>query len=231
MSRLLRIAANTTEKPANHVKPPGSIDDNSAVRIMGVCAALDVADYRTEKDEGEMLQKRNARVFAATIASIIVGGLILRILGGNPPATGAFSLSGYYKREPAEDAISSRAEQFVGRWNRIEIYCGQTFGNASDCHFIVCSRPAAEDGQAAATENWKRQLSIAPDKAGGAHERTIRICVAADGRRCWPTDSQIKRTEAVVEALSRKFDIPASAIDYPHNWWLAGLSQKSSSPV
>ena len=186
-----------------------------------------------------MLQKRNARVFAATLISIIAVGAILRVLGNNPPAAGAFSLSGYYQFDPAEDTISSRADQFVGRWNKVEVCCEQldkrrvnefkTFGGGGDignicCHFVVFSRLASPDGAVAATENWQRQLSIAPDRVDGGNERTIRICVAVDENLGRPTDSQIKRTEAVVEALGRKFDIPASAIDYPENWWLGSLN-------
>ena len=175
-----------------------------------------------------MVEKRNARVFGATVAAIVVGGALLRLLGGNPPAAGAFSLSGYYQLESAEDAISSRAEQFIGRWHRIEVYCGDAFAVPDDpagpcCHFVVFSRSASEDGEAAATENWQRQLSIAPNQTWTGTERTIRICVSVDGTIGRPTDSQIKKTEAVVEALSRRFDIPTSAIDYPANWWLGSL--------
>jgi len=186
-----------------------------------------------------MLPKRNARVFAATLISIIAAGTILRVLGSNPPAAGAFSLSGYYQLDSAEDIITSRAGQFAGRWSKIEVCCQQlsqhrvsrfeTFGGDGDlgsncCHFIVFSTLASPDGAVAATENWQRQLSIAPDRVGGGNERTIRICVAVDDRLGRPTDSQIKRTEAIVEALGRKFDIPAWAIDYPPNWWLGSLN-------
>jgi hypothetical protein len=186
-----------------------------------------------------MLQKRNARVFAATLVSIIAAGAILRVLGNHPPEAGAFSLSGYYQLDSTEDTISSRADQFAGRWNRIEVYCEQlcqrkvsefkTLGPGGDldnicCHFIVFSRLASPDGAVAATESWQRQLSIAPDRIGGGNERTIRICVAVDDMLGRPTDSQIKRTEAVVEALGRKFDIPAWAIHYPDNWWLGCLN-------
>ncbi len=186
-----------------------------------------------------MVQKRNARVFAATLVSIIATGAILRVLGSNPPAAGAFSLSGYYQLDTAEDAISSRADQFVGRWNKIVIYCDRlderrvsefkTLGGGNPgstcCHFVVFSSLASSDGEVEATENWQRQLSIAPDRIGGGNERTIRICVAVDAKLGRPTDSQIKRAEAVVEALSRKFDIPAWAIEYPDNWWLGSLNR------
>jgi hypothetical protein len=40
----------------------------------------------------------------------------------------------------------------------------------------------------------------------------------ADGRGVRLSDSQIKRAEALVEALSMKFNVPATKIFYPTNW-------------
>ena len=49
-------------------------------------------------------------------------------------------------------------------------------------------------------------------------DQTIRICIIADNKTTRPTDFQIKRTQALIEALYRKFDIPADAIYYPKDW-------------
>jgi hypothetical protein len=40
----------------------------------------------------------------------------------------------------------------------------------------------------------------------------------ADGKTARPKDSQIKRTEALVGALSRQFSVAPSKIFYPSNW-------------
>jgi hypothetical protein len=50
------------------------------------------------------------------------------------------------------------------------------------------------------------------------NKRTIYISVMADDKATRPTDFQIKRTEALVEGLSRKFNIRPESIHYPDNW-------------
>jgi hypothetical protein len=49
-------------------------------------------------------------------------------------------------------------------------------------------------------------------------KQTIYIGVIADDEATQPTDLQIRRTEALVEALSRKFNIRPESIHYPDNW-------------
>jgi len=49
-------------------------------------------------------------------------------------------------------------------------------------------------------------------------DQTIYICVIADDEAAPPTDFQIKRTEALVEVLCRKFDIQPESIRYPDDW-------------
>ena len=178
-------------------------------------------------------QYRSAKVFAAAVISVIIGAVILKTLGSSPPSAGAFSLSDYYRLEPIEKVISSRAAQLPWRWNRIKIYYSNpkthnidqptspsalTSLENVDYHFVVCNGLAGNDGQIQSTEIWQRQWSIIPDRTWGGSEKTIRICVIVDGKIIHPTDFQIKRTEALVEALSRKFNIRSASICYTESW-------------
>ena len=244
------------------------------------------------------VRSRQAKVFAALLVSITVGAIILKALGNNPPSAGAFCLSRYYRLDPVEKTILSRAAQYAGRWSHIEIYYSGTAAptksdNAvtcnsdgldtrcsmldarreSRCHFIICNGRIGHDGQILSTEIWQRQCSphqlhqsgqsqtgegqraigggqLVRDKTPTSRsswrsspepgsEQTIYICVIADDKDtrpvsnsttgnmiqkgkisngARPTDFQIKRTEALVEALSRRFNIRPGAIHYPDNW-------------
>ncbi len=268
------------------------------------------------------VRSRQTKVFAALLVSITVGAIILKALGNNPPSAGAFCLSRYYRLDPVEKSILSRAAQDPGRWSHIEIYYSGTGaptkpadatlrssslrstrggydqgrrcrpGNAvtcgsnrripdtqresriqnrdSRCHFVVCNGSIGHDGQILPTEIWQRQCpphqlyhcgqSQTGDRQrtiGGGQlvrsktptrrsEQTIYICVIADDKvtrpvrnlsddsqdstmgniiqkgkitnGARPTDFQIKRTEALVEGLSRKFNIRPESIHYPDNW-------------
>ncbi len=178
-------------------------------------------------------QYRSAKVFSAAAISVIIGAVILKTLGSSPPSAGAFSLSDYYRLEPIEEVISSRHAQLSWRWNRIKIdYSGPKTHNIDqpappnavsisedvDYHFVVCNGLAGNDGQIQSTEIWQRQLSIPHSQTWGGSEKTIRICIIADGKIVRPTDFQIKRAEALVEALSRKFNIRSSSINYTESW-------------
>jgi len=189
------------------------------------------------------VRSRQTKVFAALLVSITVGAIILKALGNNPPSAGAFCLSRYYRLDPVEKSILSRAAQYPGRWSHIEIYYSGTgaptiSGNESTCgsnrripdtrrdsrcHFIVCNGSIGHDGQILPTEEWQRQcpphqLHQSGHSQTGHREQTIYICVIADDKVTRPTDFQIKRTEALVEGLSRKFNIRPESIHYPDNW-------------
>jgi len=175
-------------------------------------------------------QSREAKVFAALLISMTAGAIALMTLGNNPPSAGAFCLSRYYCLDPVEEAISSQVAQSPGRWKRIEIYySGTKAGNIEqlaslsglaspediNCHFCLCNGLGGDDGQIQPTEKWQRQWSIIPNQTWYGSSQTIRICVIADERTCRPTDFQLKRTEALVEELCRRFDIKAQSICYP----------------
>ncbi len=180
-----------------------------------------------------LVQTRSAKVFAVALISVTIGAVILKTLGHNPISAGAFSLSDYYRLEPIEKVLSSRAAQTSSRWSRIEIYySGTKAGNIEqlaslsglaspeniNCHFVICNGLGGGDGQIQPTEKWQEQWSIILDPTWRGVGQTIRLCVIADGTITPPTDCQIKRTEALVEGLSKKFNIQSASIYYPGNW-------------
>lgn len=175
-------------------------------------------------------QPRAARVLAALLVSMTIGAIILMALGNNPPSAGPFCLNAYYRLEPLEKAISSQTSQLPGRWERIEVYYSHTrAGNIQqlaaleglagpediNSHFIICNGLGGRDGQIQKTEKWQRQWSIIPAKDWYGTGRTIRICIIADPKTASPTDFQIKRAEALVEVLARRFDIAPQSLHYP----------------
>jgi len=178
-------------------------------------------------------QPRVARVLAALLVSMTAGAIVLMALGNHPPSAGPFSLASFRRLDPVEEAITPRAAEFPGRWNCVEVYySGTKAGNIeqlasldglanpedTNFHFCVCNGLGGEDGQIQATEKWQRQWSIVPSRTWYGSSQTIRICVIADGRTAHSTDFQIKRTEALVEGLCRRFDIRLESIRYPTDW-------------
>ena len=186
---------------------------------------------------------RETKVLVVLGVSITLGAIILNALGHNPPSAGAFCLSRYYRLGPVKKAIRSHADQLPGRWSRIEIFYSGTesgniesaFGGSRDvggdehinpvreknekasnginCHFVICNGHVGHDGQILATEKWQRQSSVIHYS-----KQTIRICVIVDDKAKIPTDFQIKRAEALVEKLCRKFNIQPESIRYPDDW-------------
>ena len=93
--------------------------------------------------------------------------------------------------------------------------------NVVNCHFVICNGNGGRDGQIQATEKWQRQSPISalvPAAGETTTDQTIYICVIADGEAVSATDFQIKRTDALVEELSRKFNIQPESIRYPDDW-------------
>jgi len=176
---------------------------------------------------------RVARVLVVLLVSMTTGAVVLMALGNHPPSAGAFCLSTYYRLDPIQEAISSHVVQAPGRWECIEVYySGTKAGNIEqlaslsglagsddiNCHFVVCNGLGGSDGQIQTTEKWQKQWSVIPDHTWYGSSRTIRVCLVADGKGVRSSDSQIKRAEALVEALSMKFNVPATKIFYPTNW-------------
>jgi hypothetical protein len=192
-------------------------------------------------------QSRQTKVLVALLVSIAVGTLILNALGYNPPSAGAFCLSRYYRLAPVEKAVICDAAQYRGRWRRIEIYCSggsseeQTRGGAYErvgpldplssvcdseglnCHFVIFNGRTGEDGEIQPTEKWKRQCSVNHQSRSDrqpalADALTIFICIVTDGKIDRPTDFQMKRSEALVEELCRRFNVWPESILYPDVW-------------
>ena len=185
------------------------------------------------KDETVPNQARVAKVLAALLASMTIGAIILMALGHNPPSAGPFSLWTYYRLDPVEKTISSRAAQSLDRWNRIEIYySGTNTGNIEQLarrgglaspedinfHFCLCNGRGGEDGQIQATEKWQKQWPLIPDRTWYGSSQTIRICVIADGKTTYLTDCQTKRLETLLDGLCKKFRIRPESIHYPSDW-------------
>jgi len=179
------------------------------------------------------VRSREVKVLAAFLTSLTAGVIILIALGNDPPSAGAFCLSGYYSLEPVEKAIFSGPSQSLGRWDRIVIYySGTKAGNIEqlaslsgladpediNCHFVICNGLGGDDGQIQPTEKWERQWSSIPGRSRNGSGQTIRICIIADGKTTLPTDFQIKRAEALVEGLYRKFNIQLESTYYPNDW-------------
>ncbi|MHC4222085.1 MAG: peptidoglycan recognition protein family protein [Planctomycetota bacterium] len=178
-------------------------------------------------------QPRVAKVLASLLVSMTVGAVVLMALGNHPPSAGPFCLSSYYRLDPIEKALTSRAPQSSDRWNRIEVYYSHTkagnlqqlasIGGLKDtqdinCHFCICNGRGGEDGQILATEKWKRQWSLIPARTWYGSGQTIRICIIAEPKASPPTDSQIKRLHSLIDALCIEFDIDKSSVYFPNNW-------------
>jgi len=185
------------------------------------------------KDETVPNQARVTKVLVTLLTSMTIGAIILMALGHNPPSAGPFSLWTYYRLDPIQKAISSRAPQSSDRWNRIEIrYSGTRTGNIEQLaslngsagledvnfHFCVCNGLGGSDGQIQPTERWQRQWSATPGRTQRGNSQTILICVIGDGRTTHPTDCQIKRIQVLVEGLCKKFRIRPESIHYPSAW-------------
>lgn len=189
-------------------------------------------------------QSRQTKVLVALLVSIIAGALILNALGYNPPAAGAFCLSRYYRLAPVEKAVVCEAAQDRGRWRRVEIFChggrvAEQTGDVvppgaepaelrngtteSNYHFVIHNGRTGYDGQIEATEYWKRQWSVNRQankdmQPALADALTIFVCLATDSETDRATDFQIKRAEALVEELCRRFNIWPESIHYPDTW-------------
>ena len=176
---------------------------------------------------------RVARVLAALLVSMTGGAIVLMALGNHPPSAGPFCLSSYYRLNAVEKAIRSQASQSPDRWSTIEIfYSGTRAGNIEqlaslsglsnpddfNCHFVVCNGNGGGDGSIQPTTKWQKQWSIISGGNCYGSSQTVRICLVADGKTSPPTDSQVKRIEALVDGLCRKFHIRPESIYYPTNW-------------
>jgi hypothetical protein len=151
-------------------------------------------------------QPRVAKVLAALLVSMTVGAIVLMALGNNPPSAGPFCLSSYYRLTKA------------GNIEQLAAISGLASPDDINCHFCLCNGLGGSDGQIQPTEKWQKQWSVVPSRSWYGSGQTIRICIIANGQTAPPTECQIKRIEAMVEALARKFNIQPESIYYPSDW-------------
>lgn len=177
-------------------------------------------------------QPRVAKVLLALLVSMTTGAVVLMALNGAPPSAGPFCLSSYYRLNPISQAIRSNATQQPERWDIVEIYYSGTKAGSINqlaslsgvpaenlnCHFVIGNGLGADDGEIQPTERWQKQWAIIPGSSWYGTAQTIRICVINDSTISQPTDFQVKRTQALVEALARRFQIKQHKIYYPANW-------------
>ena len=169
-------------------------------------------------------QPRVVKVLGALLVSMTVGAFVLMALGNNPPSAGPFCLSAYYRLTSVDQAVRSKACQAPNRWTSIEIFFSGTKSRNlrqpagaidSSCHFVVCNGNGDGNGEIQATEQWQKQWSVQPNRTWQGSDKTIRICLIGDGVNTLPTDYQLKRLEMLLEALCRKFHIPAKSVFLP----------------
>ena len=179
-------------------------------------------------------QARTTKVLLSLVASMTLGAVVLMALDTQKLSGGAFSLASYTHLNPVGDVASRLGTTKTMSWNGVQVYYSRTdSGNIeqlansaglstadADFHFVIGNGSGLVDGTIEATEKWRRQRPC----LGGQYQQNsvtkIRICIIADGIKAVPTDSQTKRTAALVGLLARKFDISSTKITYPVNWQL-----------
>mgnify|MGYP001262177541 CR=1 FL=1 len=168
-------------------------------------------------------QPRVVKVLGALLVSMTVGAFVLMALGNNPPSAGPFCLSAYYRLTSVDQAVQSKACQTPNRWTSIEIFFSgtrggspqQAAGTVDNCHFVIGNGAGDGDGEIQPTEQWQKQYSIQPGRTWQGSGKTVRVCLIGDGVQTMPTDYQLKRLEMLLEALCRKFHIPADSVFLP----------------
>jgi hypothetical protein len=179
-------------------------------------------------------QPRAARILICLVVSMTTGAAVLMALDHQSISAGAFSLASYSSLGPITDIIATRKSARNDRWDKIEVFYSNSKGgninqlaslgglaSAEDLnfHFLVCSSLGAIDGQIQATEKWLNQWSALPGGVWYGSSSTIRICVIGEGKNK-ASDYQVSRTEELIRALSRKFNIGPTNITYPEGWQL-----------
>jgi hypothetical protein len=169
-------------------------------------------------------QPRVVKVLGALLVSMTVGAFVLMVLGNNRPSAGPFCLSAYYRLTAVDQAVQSKACQAPNRWASIEIFFSGTKSGSlqqptgaidTNSHFVVCNGAGSGDGEIQATDLWQKQWGVQPSRTWQGSNKTIRICLIGDGVNTLPTDYQLKRLEMLLEALCRKFHIPAKSVFLP----------------
>jgi hypothetical protein len=164
-----------------------------------------------------------------------VGAALLMALSNKSISAGAFSLASYSSLGAISSVTGTHQATSADRWDRIEVFYSNTKGGdlkqlASingltspedlNFHFLICNNLGALDGQIQPTEKWLNQWSALQGKAWYGSSKTIRICVVGEGKKTPASDYQISRTQELIDALARKFDVERSNVSYPAGWQL-----------
>ena len=178
-------------------------------------------------------KNRTIKVLAFLVASMTIGAFVLMALDKQSLSAGPFSLSSHTHLNSISNVAVRPIRNTARIWNGIEVYYSNTTGgnlsqianlydvkNVKDInmHLLVCNGVGTQDGQVQASDRWKKQLPCLPDGTEIASGTAIRVCVVGSSIGHAPTDSQIQRTVALVEMLSRRCDIEADQITFPANW-------------
>lgn len=170
-------------------------------------------------------QNRTVAVLFTLLAAMTGGAMVLMALDNYAPSAGAYSLSSYLRLDPVEEVVGKSLQTSPGQWVGIEVFYSQTRGGnlqelpllaglaggqSPQFHFLVCNGTGAEDGIIQPSPQWNQQAASGPDGI-------IRICVIGDGQTP-ATNSQVQRTNSLVETLIRSFSIGPRQIRYPGNW-------------
>jgi len=149
-------------------------------------------------------------------------------------SAGAFSLASYSSLGAISSVTGTRQATSADRWDRIEVFYSNTKGGDLEqlaslnglaspedlnFHFLVCNNLGL-DGQIQPTEKWLNQWSALQGKTWYGSSKTIRICVVGEGKKTPASDYQISRTQELIDALARKFDVERSNVSYPAGWQL-----------
>ena len=178
-------------------------------------------------------KNRTIKVLVFLVASMTIGAFVLMALDKQSLSEGPFSLSSYTHLNSISQVAVRPISNTSKMWNRIEVYYSNTTGgnitqianlydvkNAKDVnmHLLVCNGVGTMDGQVQASDRWKKQLPCLPDGTGVGSGTTIRVCVVGASLGHMPTDSQVQRTVALVETLSRRCSIDPERITFPASW-------------
>ncbi len=181
-----------------------------------------------------MGRSRQTKVLGILLVSMVTGAAILNAMSHTPLSASAFCLSQYNDLTSVEESLGGQAIQDPHRWERIEIRYGNhrdfqagpsesgTKCEGANCHFIICGGYLGNHGQIQSTAKWLSQFVFGRNseyRPGQIDDtgQIICICIATNDESTPPTDLQMRRAQALVEELCRRFRIDPQAVRYPNS--------------
>jgi hypothetical protein len=176
---------------------------------------------------------RRQIVFISFIAAMTVGSAVLLIFDTPQPYQGGheYSLTSYTRLASVRNALSRNPSVTKTDWEYIEIFYSRTsagdlgtvamFNNSAaekdaNLHFVICN--GDKNGAIQTSERWKNQYRCLQGDSWYGSRKTIRVCIIGHPIRALPSDTQIKRTEDLVETLCKEYGIPKANVSYPQGW-------------